>query len=559
MASSIRAAVASYLEAQEPPDFTNRLATPEPQCDQPRRVGLVLALLVVACLVPRALMAWRIPTTCVDGVVYFRLADELERGQLDANDGGRLQAGTFPLALAAMHRIGVEWEAAAKFYGVLLSTLAVLPLFGWVRRQFDVGVAAVACLLYAVHPKLIEWSPEAVREPSFWFYFLLAVYCLWRAATEVKWRWFFAGGTATAVACLTRFEGWFLLFPMVGWTGLRFLHLRTARLKLVSGFAWSLAAVPIVLVAFGLLLPGDGGWSHLRIEPIQRASVWLFSWNGSDAPAPSEAPAAQPAAPMPAEAWSLGQTVWAFARTFERGLTPLFGILMFGGYFARLRFFHRSDNLPVLLVGLAVAAGIWIHLWYAHQASSRYVLTIVLLSTRSAAIGLLDFGRLAGRWLSRRWPQPQMALTAGLLLIVGLVGVVDAVSSDFHSRKALADLGRWIRAEHGESSLVVGSETQLLLVGHYARANAAGFPPHLGGEALAQWITDVRPDVVVISKRRQIPAEFQVIVDQHQRLGLEVLTADQIPSDTKNMLVLSRPRHGGEVIRQATRVTSDKP
>ena len=47
-----------------------------------------------------------------------------------------------------------------------MSSLTVLPLFGWTRRQFDDRLATIACLLYAVHPKLIEWSPELVRDPS---------------------------------------------------------------------------------------------------------------------------------------------------------------------------------------------------------------------------------------------------------------------------------------------------------------------------------------------------------------------------------------------------------
>jgi 4-amino-4-deoxy-L-arabinose transferase-like glycosyltransferase len=560
MPSSIRAALSSYLEAPKPPGFANRLAAPQPQCEPPARIGLVLVLLIVACLVPRAAMAWRITTVCVDGVVYFRLADALEQGHVDANDAGRLQAGTFPMALSVLHRLGMDWEMAARCYGVALSTLAVLPLFGWVRRQFDVGVAFVACLLYAVHPKLIEWSPEAVREPSFWFFFLLAIYCLWRAAVEVDRRFFVAGGAATALACLTRFEGWFLLFPLLSWTGLRFVNLRAGRLRLVSGCACSLAVVPAVLFAFGLLQPGDGGWSHLRIEPIERASEWLLSWSGpSDAAAAApQAAVAQPAAPAPA-AWSVAQTAWVFAHTAERGLTPVFAILIFGGYLGQLRFFNRSDNLPILLVVLAVAAGIWIHLWYAHQASSRYVLTIVLLSTRSAAIGLLDFARLTGRWLSARWLAARTAMAAGLLSIVALVGVVDAVTSNFQSRAALAGLGKWIRTAHGADCLVVGSENQLQLVGYYAEARAFAFPPQLSGEDLARWIADVKPDVVVISRRRQVPAEFQMIVDQRDRLGLAVVTADEISCDTKNMLVLSRREQAGQAIRQATRVTTNVP
>ena len=86
---------------------------------------------------------------------------------------------------------------------------------------------------------------------------------------------------------------------------------------------------------------------------------------------------------------------------------------MLGGLLVRWRLFLRSNNWPILLVVLAVAGGIWIHLWYAHQASSRYMLTIVLISMQCAAIGLFEFGRLAGRWLSVRWPHAQLVATAG--------------------------------------------------------------------------------------------------------------------------------------------------
>jgi hypothetical protein len=34
-------------------------------------------------------------------------------------------------------------------------------------------VALVACLLYAAHPALIGWSVELIRDPTFWFLFML--------------------------------------------------------------------------------------------------------------------------------------------------------------------------------------------------------------------------------------------------------------------------------------------------------------------------------------------------------------------------------------------------
>ncbi len=191
------------------PDYGRPFAASAPTPNSKTLLPGVMLLLIIACFVPRAIMAWRLDTVCIDGLLYFRLADSIEQGKtLHGLDDG-LQFGTFPLALSTLHRLGFEWETAAKYYGVLISTLTILPLFGWVRRQFDDRVAFVAALCYAAHPKLIEWSPEAVRDPLYWFAFVLGLYCLWRGTTEVDWRFMLGGGMAIALASLTRFEGWF--------------------------------------------------------------------------------------------------------------------------------------------------------------------------------------------------------------------------------------------------------------------------------------------------------------------------------------------------------------
>lgn len=577
----VQATWETLLSEPTPADYPQRLAAPQPQHESLRRGIVIPLLLVVACLVPRAIMAWRVDTVCADGVIYFHLAEELERGRIDPGDVSHLQAGTFPLVLATLHRWGFEWETAAKIYGVLLATLAVLPLFGWVRRQFDDRVAVIACLLYAAHPKLIEWSPEAVREPSFWFFFLLSLYFLWRAVVEVDWKFFAAGGAATALTCLTRFEGWFLLSPLLGWTCVRLWYLQNNRLRLLAGGLCSLLAMPLVFYGFGLLLPDGAGWTHMRVAPMQRAVAWVFSWQSEPptaAPEPtvvaSEHAVAQPAPPAavasapvtlvqphhPGEPdWTVRQTAAMMLNTCERGLTPLFAILMFGGYFSRARLFHRSDNLPLLVVVLAVVAGIWIHLWFAHLASSRYALTIVLISTRSAALGLLDFGSLVGRWLTDRWAQAARFATAATLAVVVLVGTVDAVTSDFKSRESLAQLGKWIQSLYESPPFIVGSESQLAVVGFYAQGQAQPFPPELTGESLANWLAEIEPDVVVISKRRQTPEQYQAVLDRLPQLGLELIAAENIPASTKNMLVLARAHNATEILHQAARTPVSAP
>jgi len=158
--------------------------------------------------------------------------------------------------------LGLDWELAAGLWGVTVSSLVVLPLWGWVRRQFDDRVALVACLLYAVNPKFIEWSPEVMRDPTFWLLFMLAIYWLWRAVTEVRYAYFIAAGTAIILASLTRIEGLFLLIPL---DAMDLLALRGASgpiaRKLLLGAVLCLVVFPALLATVNI------GWmcGHFRL------------------------------------------------------------------------------------------------------------------------------------------------------------------------------------------------------------------------------------------------------------------------------------------------------
>ena len=215
-------------------DYPNHLATPEPERLRLPPAPWLLALLVLLCLAPRAVMALRVPSICCDGLTYVTTARALEAGNFrDALFEGAFNI--YPAILVAVHRLGFDWETAAAVWGVAVSTLVILPLWGWARRQFDDRVALAACLLYIVHTTFIIESPEVMRDATFWFLFMLAIYWLWRAVTEVRYRYFMAGGAAITLALLTRIEGLFLLIPLVLWTFWRCLALRTGTQTIAPG------------------------------------------------------------------------------------------------------------------------------------------------------------------------------------------------------------------------------------------------------------------------------------------------------------------------------------
>src|SRR5580700_2705533 len=129
------------------------------------RTSVRLGLLLVACAVPRIVVACKLSAICDDGYSYLHVADALERGRLD-QALEYLNVNIYPIILMGLHKLGLEWTTAGKLWGVLIGTAIALPLFDWLRRMFDERIATAGVFLYAVHPKLIEYSVEPIREAT---------------------------------------------------------------------------------------------------------------------------------------------------------------------------------------------------------------------------------------------------------------------------------------------------------------------------------------------------------------------------------------------------------
>ena len=381
--------------------------------------GRLLAGLVLLCLVPRVLMAWKLDAVCRDGVFYIQLAEALEHGDVEAGLN-KLRLNTYPPVLALLHHVGIDWEWAGKFWGVCVSSLAVVPLFGWARRQFDDRLATAACLLYAVHPKLIEWSPELVRDPTFWFFWSLSLYTCWRAAVEMRWTWYLAGGVAIALALHTRFEGWCLYVPLVWWSACHWWARHELRRVIVGNLALSFAVCPLLIALVNVTwLAHEPRWEWGNFTRLEYVALWIRAAVGNDKPpavaaaipsglvgvpmiADDRSPHAGSQAPdhaqhdeivaAPPPRLSNGRLLLMFANTFRRGVGALFGTLWLIGFATSPRTWLRRDQVVLFPVAAMILGGIWVHLWYAQATSSRYFLALVLIGSPCAAAGWLRLG-----------------------------------------------------------------------------------------------------------------------------------------------------------------------
>ena len=293
-------------------EFPDDLKQPVPVRRTLPRAGWLMAVLVLVALLPRAWMAWKVGALTEDGPIYIYSAMQLERGDLEAAFRHcNLGLNLYPVVLRGLHELGLPWEVAGRLWSTLMAVLVVLPMFGWVRRQFNDRVAAVACLLYAAHPSLLERSPELLRCPTFWFLLMAGVYFLWRAMTEVRVGLFLCAGACFTLGVHFRVEAWFLLVPWLLWTIGRWRALTSHRGRLLAGACLGMLILPL----FGLLLnvtwlsitPSGNGASPS--VPAASADAGDSLAHRSDKSVAGGAPAAapQPSRALPVEFVAVGE------------------------------------------------------------------------------------------------------------------------------------------------------------------------------------------------------------------------------------------------------------
>lgn len=521
----------SFAQDDKP---VNRIAEPLPASDAYSVRRMLLLGLVVAALIPRLVMALLIPTVCSDGTIYITAAESIERNGLQMPSGYALNL--YPIILAGLHSLGLSWETAGKLWGVSCSVLVVLPLFGWIRRQFDDRTAVFACLLYAGHPKLIEWAPELIREQTFWLLFTTGLYCSWRAAVEVRIAFYFAAAVALAAATFTRFEGLFLLIPLLYWTGARFVSLRTDRRRLVRNFALVFVAVPCALLLVKLLLLRTTPLSEcLHSAPLARLTGLIHNFLGDENAGvvafDREHFGMRPGAFSSA---TLGKTM----QVILRGLTPPYAVLLLIGLLTQGPRSLRSDRLPAVLIALVTVTAIWIHTWYSGLASSRYILTVALFSSGTAAAGLLSVCRIVSRSAAEvtalSW---QRAAAVGITAAVFIFGCCDAFKSNYAGRVDKAQLGLWLRERYGRDHVIYGCDEQLDLIAYYAKAQCFRLPTNRDASLIEPEMKQVRPDIVLLSNPPLPPASCRALTETAAQLGMTML--DVPKSNVRRPIVMT--------------------
>jgi 4-amino-4-deoxy-L-arabinose transferase-like glycosyltransferase len=107
--------------------------------------------------------------------------------------------------------VGGATSNAAVLPNLLLSALTVILCWWAAREWFGRGAGLSAAALAALNDFHIAYSRTALTDPALCFWFLLAVYCTWRAFTRNRLLEAVVAGVAAGAAWATKYNGWLTL------------------------------------------------------------------------------------------------------------------------------------------------------------------------------------------------------------------------------------------------------------------------------------------------------------------------------------------------------------
>jgi len=522
--------------------FPNRLEDKPATTHLPRRWAL-LAILLLICLFPRLWAAWHWDIVCTDGVTYLERVEALEQRDFESAFSGR-GLNIYPVILMLLGKAGLDVAQAGQWWSVAMATLAVLPLFGWVRRQFDDRIAAAACLLYAFQPTLVAYSPLIMRDPTFWFLFNLSIYLMWRAITEVRFGLFLTTGIALTLTIHTRQEGWLLLVPLVLWSVFRLPSIASFRLRLATGVIACMAVIPLSVVLVNVTwLRECPQWKMFRAGDIKLTTAWLKTFHQ---------PAKEPVVakkPSPVKATEdqkpAGRIAQQVAVRIAKSYSYVYGLLILAGLWGRRRIYLRRDHQTLLVMSLLVFAAVWIRC-SKYDVCLRYFLPVVLVSFPWIAFGVFWVCDMTVRWTGWffTWsPFRRCALTTVLFSAVVVASLVGTSPGPPLRARQGAAMGKWILHNFGPNQKILCVNSDARLVKYYANGTSYAYfiSSQAGSQQLLRLLKNNYNYVVLIWQNykdtENSHAAFDIL-NHKSKIQYRQVSEDHLPPDCKNMVVL---------------------
>lgn len=182
--------------------------------NNPKRLLLVLFFLALAV---RLIIAFNTYAISSDGPLYVEAASYYYQGDFK-NGLAHPYHPLYPFLISLVYRLIGDWEWAGLLIPIILSSIAVIPLYLIGLRLFNnQKIALISSIFYIFHPHLARLSSSMLTTGTFIFILVTAIYFLMKALDSWHYTSFGLSGLFSLLAFLTRPDGIIILFMFLAW------------------------------------------------------------------------------------------------------------------------------------------------------------------------------------------------------------------------------------------------------------------------------------------------------------------------------------------------------
>ncbi|HEX2966133.1 MAG TPA: glycosyltransferase family 39 protein, partial [Syntrophorhabdaceae bacterium] len=431
---------------------------------------------------------------------------------------------------------------SGKMVSIIFGSFTVVPLYLLIKRLFDDNVAFVASLLFAVHPRFVEYSSDVLREPLFWFLCISALWLAWEGIVRARWFLIALSSFSCGLAIFTRLEGVLVFCIIILWIIWSLAVKRKDRARgLLYGCIFILA-VPI-LASPGLIILESRlhKWeAGISINKIQQ----LLSDTGAGKDASNEFSDHAPQRLQQfLELSRRHQYTTFFAETvykFSKSINVLVLLLVLFGVLRR-RTIPYSEKDVVILIWFAVAfVGSYIYVARTYYLGTRHGLVMGLASLAWAGAGFFEIRDRLRALLSRKTVFSfYLKFDTVILMVMTLLVLIPQTAFSYRYDKIeLKRAGIELKTNGFSTSNFLVPPT-LARVAFYAGANVIELPVGSGYKMLKELFAQHHDSVLLIDERSiddYIPELRKVIAEG----GLEKITIPAFHSYHKYSFTLYR-------------------
>ena len=469
-----------------------------------KRIWLLSAVVFAGAFAVRLYLALFSNIITPDGLMYIKTARLIESGE-----SKRLTEFTFvhlyPYLTLLAHKIFPDWETAGRMISVLMGSLAAVPIFLLTKNMFGLRVALITALFYIINPRLADYSADVLREPTFWFFAMTALWLAWEGMSRGNLIWIILSNITTALAAFARIEGIAVFMVILLWITWYCLKRERSSKKFFVYLSVYILTFPVLLTPFVLIFSDvfvkwDFGFTLTKI--------WLLVTSKSSEALDLTPDAVQAVKPELVTFLELAKNqkyvifVSDIILKLVKSLNVVFFFLAIIGIFSRKNVAYNKNEIPIAIWFGVFFLAAFFYTTKVYYFSTRHGVLLALPMLIWAGIGFFTLKEQICSWIEKTRPSSFLARHMAVILILAILiaTLPKALSPGGHEKRELKAAGVYLK-EKGYSGAIFAGEPGLYRIAFYADSEFIPLPFVKTAEELVGLMRESKVGFLILDKK----------------------------------------------------------